>query len=74
MQQQLEIISTSATPEAGSWHKSSYSQNGGNCVEVAEGPHKVLVRDTQHRPLGHLTVPATAWRAFLHAVRRGELD
>ncbi|QVQ54522.1 DUF397 domain-containing protein [Spiractinospora alimapuensis] len=56
------------------WHKSSYSPNSGSdCVEVAETPHTVLVRDTQHRHLGHLTLPATEWQAFLHAIRRDEL-
>ncbi|QVQ52198.1 DUF397 domain-containing protein [Spiractinospora alimapuensis] len=57
------------------WHTSSFSNaSGGNCVEVAEGPRAVNIRDTQHRHLGHLAVPATEWRAFLHAVRKDELD
>ncbi|MBE2999510.1 DUF397 domain-containing protein [Nocardiopsis sp. HNM0947] len=51
------------------WHKSSYSDGGGgNCVEVAEGP-TTHVRDTQHRTLGHLSVPATEWNALLHTLR-----
>ncbi|MDA0565857.1 DUF397 domain-containing protein [Streptomonospora sp. S1-112] len=55
------------------WHKSSYSgaQNP-NCVEVAEGAH-TLMRDTQHRDLGHLTFPATEWDAFLSALRNDTL-
>ncbi|QVQ54176.1 DUF397 domain-containing protein [Spiractinospora alimapuensis] len=55
------------------WHTSSYSQNRGNCVECRTVTGQVLVRDTQHRHLGHLTLPATEWQAFLHAVRRDEL-
>lgn len=56
------------------WRTSSYSYgNGGNCVEVAECAREVLVRDTQHRHLGHLTLPATERQAFLHALRRDEL-
>jgi hypothetical protein len=51
------------------WHKSSYSGgDGGNCVEVAEGP-VTGIRDTQNRGLGHLTVPAPEWTALLNAVR-----
>jgi hypothetical protein len=51
------------------WHKSSYSAGGGNCVEVAEGP-VTGIRDTQHRELGHLTVSALEWTAVL-AVTKG---
>jgi hypothetical protein len=51
------------------WHKSSYSGgDGGNCVEVAEGP-VTGIRDTQHRELGHLSAPAPEWAALLAAVR-----
>jgi len=50
------------------WHKSSYSTaNTANCVEVAEGA-VTLVRDTQHRDLGMLEVPAREWAAFVAAV------
>ena len=55
------------------WRKSSYSQNGGDCVEVAEAAHSVKVRDTQHRSLGHLSFPPTEWRALLGSLRRGEV-
>jgi hypothetical protein len=51
------------------WHKSSYSGgDGGNCVEVAEGP-VTGIRDTQNRDLGHLSAPAPEWTALLAAVR-----
>ena len=50
------------------WHKSSYSGSAGDCVEVAEG-ERVLVRDTQNRPLGHIDYSARAWIAFLHEVK-----
>ncbi|TDQ53150.1 DUF397 domain-containing protein [Actinorugispora endophytica] len=56
------------------WHKSSYSSgNGGNCVEVAELPGSVLVRDTQYRELGHLDFVAGAWSAFLADVKADRL-
>ncbi|PSK80700.1 uncharacterized protein DUF397 [Murinocardiopsis flavida] len=56
------------------WHKSSYSgQHGGNCVEVAETPGAVYVRDTQNRDLGHVGVSGAAWVAFLEDVKTGAL-
>ncbi|GAA3722007.1 hypothetical protein HDA32_002142 [Spinactinospora alkalitolerans] len=48
------------------WHTSSYtSGDGGNCVEVAETPEVVYVRDTKNRGHGSLTFPASEWTAFL---------
>lgn len=46
------------------WHKSSYSTNGGDCVEVAEG-QSVLVRDTKNREQGHLTFDRHEWSRLL---------
>ena len=51
------------------WHKSSHSTNGGECVEVAEGP-RILVRDTQHREQGHLTFDPNEWAGLLNTLRR----
>ncbi|PSK93709.1 uncharacterized protein DUF397 [Murinocardiopsis flavida] len=55
------------------WHKSTYSAEKGSCVEVAEGA-TVLVRDTQHRDLGHIAYPHQAWAVFLNDLRRGVHD
>lgn len=46
------------------WHKSTYSANAGECVEVSEGA-ETRVRDTQHREHGHLRVPANEWLALV---------
>ncbi|WP_435110659.1 DUF397 domain-containing protein [Nocardiopsis synnemataformans] len=51
------------------WHKSSYSSNGSQCVEVREHASGADVRDTVHREAGHLTAPASEWTALLSAVR-----
>jgi hypothetical protein len=57
-----------------SWQKSSYSgSTNPNCVECRTDGQRVQVRDTQNTGLGHLTVPAPEWRAFLAAVRQREL-
>ncbi|QVQ50861.1 DUF397 domain-containing protein [Spiractinospora alimapuensis] len=55
------------------WHKSSYSGSGNNCVEVAELPAGAAVRDSKHPDLGPLSFTTTEWSAFLHAARTGEL-
>jgi hypothetical protein len=47
------------------WRTSSYSGTSGNCVEVAPAPDAVLVRDSKDRTGPTLTVPITAWHAFL---------
>jgi len=50
------------------WHKSSYSVEQGECVEVSEGS-ATGVRDTQNRGLGALFFAANEWQAFLSSTR-----
>ncbi|MEW2143961.1 DUF397 domain-containing protein [Micromonospora vinacea] len=48
------------------------SNNGGNCVEVADNlPGRVLVRDSKDRDGGTLTFAPTSWRSFVEQLRRG---
>ncbi|WP_380281259.1 DUF397 domain-containing protein [Kitasatospora purpeofusca] len=48
------------------WFKSSYSSNeGGDCVEVAEAAESVLVRDSKDESGPHLVFSPTAWRSFV---------
>ncbi|MEU4120134.1 DUF397 domain-containing protein [Kitasatospora sp. NPDC028055] len=48
------------------WIKSSYSSNeGGQCVEVAETPGVVHVRDSKDKSGPQLTFEPAAWEAFL---------
>ncbi|WP_327678638.1 DUF397 domain-containing protein [Kitasatospora sp. NBC_00458] len=55
------------------WRKSTYSGNGGNCVEVAPGfPGLVPVRDSKDPHGPALLFPADAFASFLAAVRAGE--
>jgi len=53
------------------WRKSSYSGNGGECVEacVAESGW-VLVRDTTNRTGGTLSFRASAWRSFAERLKQ----
>lgn len=53
------------------WRKSSYSgSTGGECLEIAEAPHLVAVRDSKDvtRPALHLSRPAFA--TFVAAAAR----
>jgi hypothetical protein len=52
------------------WHKSSYSSQSGNCVEVARHqPELVAVRDSKAPDGAKLVVSMQTWRVFLRAVR-----
>ncbi|MEU3569253.1 DUF397 domain-containing protein [Kitasatospora sp. NPDC036755] len=56
-----------------SWSKSSYSNNGGTCIEVAPGfPGLMPVRDSKDPQGPALVFPAEAWASFVTAVRCGE--
>lgn len=47
------------------WHKSSYSSDSGNCVQVAAVPSYIVVRDSKD-PTGPMLVFSQAsWRAFV---------
>jgi hypothetical protein len=46
------------------WRKSSYSGNGGNCVEVADRDNRISVRDTKDRQGPVLRFTPDAWRRF----------
>ncbi|MET8698357.1 DUF397 domain-containing protein [Kitasatospora sp. NPDC004723] len=55
------------------WRKSTYSGQGGECVEVApDFPGAVPVRDSKDPSGPALVFPAAAFTAFVDAVRAGE--
>lgn len=47
------------------FRKSSYSNDGGHCVEVRETHGDADVRDTQNREAATLSFPSAEWRALL---------
>ncbi|MCS0634605.1 DUF397 domain-containing protein [Streptomyces sp. LP05-1] len=59
--------------ESPRWFKSSYSNNGGQCVEVAANlvaTHGVVpVRDSKDLSRPSLAVSAGAWASFVGMVR-----
>jgi len=55
------------------WRKSTFSGNGGDCVEVARNlPGIVAVRDSKDPDGPVLTFTADEWRAFISGARAGE--
>ncbi|MFJ5122015.1 DUF397 domain-containing protein [Kitasatospora sp. NPDC088548] len=55
------------------WIKSSYSSNGGACVEVAPGFAGLMpVRDSKDPAGPALIFPADAWQSFVAAVQDRE--
>ena len=63
------------TDETPRWFTSSYSNNGGNCVEVAgnlvASRGVVPVRDSKHRRGPVLDLPAGAFADFVAGVKAG---
>ncbi|MEW2453521.1 DUF397 domain-containing protein [Streptomyces albus] len=56
-----------------SWHKSSYSgSGGGDCVEVAQTPEMVHVRDSKEQGGPILSVPHGRWAEFVRHVAGGQ--
>ncbi|MFJ7590831.1 DUF397 domain-containing protein [Streptomyces sp. NPDC097617] len=64
----------SASKLSVAWRKSSYSTNGGNCVEVGQGiSHAVPVRDSKDPHGPALIFEPSAFATFVCAIQRGEL-
>ncbi|MFB6816741.1 DUF397 domain-containing protein [Streptomyces sp. NPDC056347] len=63
------------TNESPHWFKSSYSDNGGNCVEVAANladSHGVIpVRDSKRPTAATLNVPTATFASFVAGVKAG---
>ncbi|MFI8306809.1 DUF397 domain-containing protein [Streptomyces sp. NPDC085927] len=55
----------------GNWRKSSYSgpDDGNECVEIANSPTHVAVRDTKAPARATLVFPAEAFAPFLEALK-----
>ncbi|MCX4676552.1 DUF397 domain-containing protein [Streptomyces sp. NBC_01433] len=57
------------------FRKSSYSDQQGNCLEVAHTDDEgCAVRDSKFRDQGTQFYAASAWSAFMSAVTRGVLS
>ena len=57
------------------WRKSSYSNTqGGNCVEVADLPDGMAVRDSKNPDGPTLQFTLAEWQAFIVGIKDGEFD
>jgi uncharacterized protein DUF397 len=57
------------------WAKSSYSNSGANCVEVARTSlGRVAVRDSKDPSGPQLRFTVDEWTAFASAIRSGEFQ
>ncbi|MEU8968550.1 DUF397 domain-containing protein [Streptomyces monashensis] len=65
------------TTEAPQWFTSSYSSNGGQCIEVATNlaaTHGVIpVRDTKNPNGPMLSLPTHTWSAFIALAKDAQL-
>ncbi|MFJ4705024.1 DUF397 domain-containing protein [Streptomyces anulatus] len=66
------------TTETPRWFTSSYSENGGQCVEVATNlatPHGIVpVRDSKNVSGPSLSVQAGAFTTFVTGIKSGDLQ
>jgi hypothetical protein len=55
----------------GNWRRSSYSGggDGNNCVEIANSPTIVAIRDSKDTARATITVPAGAFASFVAALK-----
>ncbi|MFF7634474.1 DUF397 domain-containing protein [Kitasatospora sp. NPDC008050] len=60
-------------PSGARWRKSTHSNGGGGCIEVADGFSDVMpVRDSKDPDGPALVLPAEAWSAFVTGVKAGQ--
>jgi hypothetical protein len=62
-------MASSAELSRTAWRTSSYSNNGGECVELSATSAHIRVRDTRHRAGAVLTFTQEAWERFTVSLR-----
>ncbi|MFI0795353.1 DUF397 domain-containing protein [Micromonospora rubida] len=55
------------------WKKSTRSNGGGNCVEVAMPPQAVMVRDSKDPHGPKLSFTARRWAEFVRGLKAGNI-
>jgi len=51
------------------WRVATRTGGSGNCVEVGDTGHAILVRDTKDRAGGTLTFTAATWQSFANSLK-----
>jgi hypothetical protein len=64
----------SADFAVGEWRKSSRSNSEQDCVEVAQVPAAIGVRDSKNPQGGHLALDRAAFSTLLDRAKAGALD
>jgi hypothetical protein len=62
-------MASSAGLSRAAWRTSSYSNNGGNCVEIAAAAGVIGVRDTRYRQGAVLAFSPQAWERFARGLK-----
>jgi hypothetical protein len=62
-------MASSAGLSRAAWRTSSYSNNGGNCVEIAAAAGVTGVRDTKDRAGAVLTFSPQVWQRFARSLK-----
>lgn len=62
-----------AAPASAGWRKSTYSNGGEACVEVADLPGGLAVRDSKDTAVRGLNLPAPAWNTFIAAITKRDI-
>jgi hypothetical protein len=64
-------METSQELTAPTWRKSSYSSSsGGDCIEVAQLPTRIAIRDSKNPEGGAFTVSPAAFSTFVDTLAR----
>lgn len=63
-------------PTPDSWRKSSYSAggDGDDCVEIADSPTHIAIRDSKTPTTRTLTFPASAYTLFVDSLKSPTRD
>ncbi|MFC9977358.1 DUF397 domain-containing protein [Spirillospora sp. NPDC127200] len=67
------MVDSSIQIPENAWRKSSHSNEGGDCVEVAALEGFLLVRDSYDRAGEVLVLDGARWRSLLAGIRSGGL-
>jgi hypothetical protein len=62
-------MASTADLSRAAWRTSSYSNNGGECVEVASANSVISIRDTTDRAGAVLAFGPGAWQRFAAALK-----